>query len=109
MLRPPEEFSTGSKKVPTTYSPTDCPSASPALMSKLQWNPAQIRLSPASCAAALKLSNERVTPGRPTQEKLNGIASGPKKEASTAAPLPRMQGWAAGWEAGPGGARSGGQ
>jgi hypothetical protein len=57
------------------YVPTDRPSASPAAMSKLQWIPAQIRLISHSSAAAVKPANERVTPGRPSQQRLKGIAS----------------------------------
>ena len=44
-----------------------------------------MRDSPASCAAALKLANDRVTPGRPSNERLKGIASVPKKVLSTVA------------------------
>jgi hypothetical protein len=68
----------GNKKFWKTYPATDWPSVWPAVRSKLQWKPAQIRLMVASSAAAEKPANVRVTPGRPSQEILNGIVSVPK-------------------------------
>src|SRR5689334_2568828 len=44
-----------------------------------------MRLRPASCVAALKLSNERVTPGSTGDVSENDWSS-PKKAASTSAP-----------------------
>src|SRR5438067_3267826 len=52
-----------------------------------------MRLSEHSCAVAEKLANDRVTPGRPSELKVKGMASVPKKAASTAADAPLTPLW----------------
>jgi hypothetical protein len=53
----------GLKKLRITKSATVRPRRCPVSKSDRKWTPAKILLSVASCAAAEKLSNERVVPG----------------------------------------------
>src|SRR6476619_3148773 len=60
----PEESCAGSSALWRTKPATLRPSFTPATGSSRVCWPEKIRLRPASCAATVKLVNERVTPGR---------------------------------------------
>src|SRR5262249_29655946 len=76
---------TGSRKFVTTYSPSARPADSPSRLSNVQWIPPSRRLRAFSLAAAEKLANEGVTPGRSGVVEVKAMSSVPKNPARAVA------------------------
>src|SRR5262249_61602457 len=71
--------------VPRPYRPPASPTSRPTPLPKRQWSPPSRRLRGFSAAAAEKLANERVTPGRSVVVEVKAMSSVPKNPARAVA------------------------